>query len=223
MGLGMGLDGDIGWVAVGVLVTLLAMSVASMAIVGERWWTFRQATRQSRAYARELSGLLRRGAVAEAIAASRRPEVRRSPLAGLAEVGLQEWSTLRASGAMDRDRSLEATREALEFASLVRVADLRRGLSVLATIGSTAPFVGLFGTTFGIIHAFQAMAVTGSANMTAISGGISEALITTAFGLVVAIPAVWAYNAFLGRVQSFQVEMDRGRYVLLSSLDRMAE
>jgi biopolymer transport protein ExbB len=218
----LGIDG-IGWVAIGVLVTLLAMSIASMAIVGERWWTFRQARRQTRTYARELAGLLRRGAVAEAIAASRRPEVRRSPLAGLAEVGLQEWSTLRTSGAMDRERSLEATREALEFASLVRVADLRRGLSVLATIGSTAPFVGLFGTTFGIINAFRGIAQTGSPNMTVISSGISEALITTAFGLVVAVPAVWAYNAFLGRVQSFQVEMDRGRYVLLSSLDRMAE
>jgi biopolymer transport protein TolQ len=114
-------------------------------------------------------------------------------------------------------------RQALEFASLVRVADLRRGLSVLATIGATAPFVGLFGTTFGIINAFRAIAITGSTNMAVISSGVSEALITTAFGLVVAVPAVWAYNAFLGRVQSFQVELDRGRYVLLSYLDRVSE
>jgi biopolymer transport protein ExbB/biopolymer transport protein TolQ len=222
--MGLGVQG-IGVVAVSVILVLLAMSIVSMAIVAERWWLFRQAAHQTRRYASDLPGLLGRGALAEAIAASQRPEVRLSPLAGLAEAGLQEWSTLRASGAVerDRDRSLEAIRQALEFASLVRVADLRRGLSVLATIGATAPFVGLFGTTFGIINAFRAIAITGSTNMAVISSGVSEALITTAFGLVVAVPAVWAYNAFLGRVQSFQVELDRGRYVLLSYLDRVSE
>jgi biopolymer transport protein ExbB len=220
----MGIDyTHIGPVAIGVMATLLAMSIVSMAIVVERWRAFRAAARQTRSYAAELKHLLGRGAFDEAIAASRRADVRLSPLAGLAEAALQEWSTLRASGAVerDRDRSLEAIRHTLEFASVARLAELRRGLSALATIGSTAPFVGLFGTTFGIIDAFEAIGMTGSPNMSVISVGISEALITSAFGLVVAVPAVWAYNAFLGRLQAFQVELDRGRYVLLTYLDRV--
>ena len=99
---------------------------------------------------------------------------------------------------------------------------MRRGLSVLATIGSTAPFVGLFGTTFGIIHAFEAMSLTGSSSMGAISAGISEALVTTAFGLFVAIPAVWAYNGFLGKLEVLRMELERGRFLLLEQLSRPA-
>ena len=123
-------------------------------------------------------------------------------------------------GAIAIGRALAAAREAAAFATDMSMAEMRRGLSVLATIGSTAPFVGLFGTTFGIIHAFSAMAVTGSAAMGAISAGISEALVTTAFGLFVAIPAVWAYNAFLGRLEVLRVELDRGRFVLIEQLAR---
>jgi biopolymer transport protein ExbB/TolQ len=120
----------------------------------------------------------------------------------------------------DDERALAAAREAAAFASDMSLAEMRRGLSALATIGSTAPFVGLFGTTFGIIHAFSAMAATGSAAMGAISAGISEALVTTAFGLFVAIPAVWAYNAFLARIDVLRVELDRGRFVLIEQLAR---
>ena len=87
-------------------------------------------------------------------------------------------------------------------------AKLKRGLSVLATIGSTAPFVGLFGTVVGILHAFDAIATQKIAGIGAVAGGISEALVTTAFGLLVAIPAVMAFNYFTGRVEAFDVEMD---------------
>jgi biopolymer transport protein ExbB/biopolymer transport protein TolQ len=90
----------------------------------------------------------------------------------------------------------------------------------LGTIASTAPFVGLFGTTFGIINAFSSMAKSGSTNMAVISGGISEALITTAFGLFVAIPAVWAYNALGGRVERFASEMERSGDQLVLFLAR---
>jgi biopolymer transport protein ExbB/TolQ len=85
---------------------------------------------------------------------------------------------------------------------------MRRGLGVLATIGATAPFVGLFGTTFGIINAFESMALTGAGGIGAVSAGIAEALVTTAFGLFVAVPAVWAYNYFSGRLEGFHVEME---------------
>jgi biopolymer transport protein ExbB/biopolymer transport protein TolQ len=133
--------------------------------------------------------------------------------------GLAEWSAWPAD---DGDRALGAAREAAAFAAEMSLTEMRRGLTALATIGSTAPFVGLFGTTFGIIHAFAAMGATGSAAMNEISAGISEALVTTAFGLFVAIPAVWAYNAFLGWVEVLRVELERGRFVLIEQLARRA-
>ena len=142
---------------------------------------------------------------------------RRAPLAQVMAAGLAEWSAWPPE---DDDRALGAAREAAVFAADMSLAEMRRGLSTLATIGSTAPFVGLFGTTFGIIHAFKAMADTGSAAMGAISAGISEALVTTAFGLLVAIPAVWAYNAILGQLEVLRVELDRGRFVLIEQLAR---
>ena len=86
-------------------------------------------------------------------------------------------------------------------------AELKRGVSALATIGSTAPFVGLFGTVVGIINAFKTMAAQKTPGIGAIAGGISEALVTTAIGLFVAVPAVWMFNYFTGRVDAFDVEM----------------
>ena len=86
--------------------------------------------------------------------------------------------------------------------------DLKKGVAALATIGATAPFVGLLGTVVGIITAFQGIAATGSGGLGAVSAGISEALVETALGLVVAIPAVWFYNYLTGRIEYFNVEMD---------------
>jgi biopolymer transport protein ExbB/biopolymer transport protein TolQ len=96
---------------------------------------------------------------------------------------------------------------AIERETLMTTAEMRKGLGNLATISTTAPFVGLFGTVAGIIHAFQGMALSGSGGLGAVSAGIAEALVTTAFGLFVAIPAVWLYNYFLQKVDRFQVEM----------------
>jgi len=90
---------------------------------------------------------------------------------------------------------------------LIVLAEFKRGTGILATVGSTAPFVGLLGTTMGIVNAFTGMAVTGSGGLAAISAGIAEALITTAFGLLVAIPAVWMYNYFQTKVDNITAEM----------------
>jgi biopolymer transport protein ExbB/biopolymer transport protein TolQ len=90
---------------------------------------------------------------------------------------------------------------------MILLAELKKGLAILATVGATAPFVGLLGTTMGIVNAFTGMAVTGSGGLAAISAGIAEALITTAFGLFVAIPAVWFYNYFQTRIEAVTVEM----------------
>lgn len=210
---------EIGAVAAGVLFILLAMSVASVAIAVDRAWSLRRAIRDSRRCAREVHAPLRKGDWAAAQAVAGEWGARRAPGAQVVMAGLLEWSAWPAG---DPERAFVAARDAASFATDMALADMRRGLPMLATIGSTAPFVGLFGTTFGIIHAFSAIAITGSSNMAAISAGISEALITTAFGLMVAIPAVWAYNAFLGRLDVLRVELERGRFLMLEQLARRA-
>lgn len=206
-----------GWIAWGVVITLLIMSIYSIAVMIERWWTYKNATSQSRKYAPEVARLLKQGKIKEAIDASHGAGVKHSHLAKVLVVGLQEWQYQQELGEAERDKeaAVDAAKRAIQRATAVNLADLKRGLSGLATIGSTAPFVGLFGTTFGIINAFSGMALTGSGGIAAISAGIAEALITTAFGLFVAVPAVWMYNYLSGKVEGFNVEMDNSSSELL--------
>jgi len=205
----------IGALAMGVMGTLLVMSVLSIAITIDRAWALRQAIAGSRRCAGDLHALLRKRDWPAAQGAAAGWHSRRAPLGTVLSAGLVEWMAH-----VEDERALAAAREAATFAAEIALSEMRRGLSVLATIGSTAPFVGLFGTTFGIIHAFEAMSLTGSTSMGAISAGISEALVTTAFGLFVAIPAVWAYNAFLGKLDVLRMELERGRFLLLEQLGR---
>jgi biopolymer transport protein ExbB/TolQ len=208
-------------VALGVLIALLGMSVLSIGIMAERWWAFRQAVQLSRRFAAECAALLRQGRLADAVAAGRGKAMRQSHVAAVTAAGVQEWLEQTGRGT-DPDLAALATKDALRHTSEMRLAELKRGLSVLATIGSTAPFVGLFGTTIGIIEAFAGIAITGAGGITVITAGISEALVTTAFGLFVAIPAVWGYNYFLGRVESASVEIDRSSYQLVDYLVKRA-
>jgi biopolymer transport protein ExbB/biopolymer transport protein TolQ len=211
--------GGIGPVAWGVIVVLLGMSILSIAVMIERYWTFRRAARESRRFALDVSRLLRAGKTREAAEWCRSESLRHSHLARSLGPGLDEWlaSEGRREGAL-RETIVAGVKEAVNCAAALELADLKRGLSALATIGATAPFVGLFGTTFGIIDAFKAIAVTGSGGIAAVSQGISEALITTAFGLLVAVPAVWAYNYFSGRIERFGVEIDRGSHEMVRFL-----
>jgi len=98
---------------------------------------------------------------------------------------------------------------------LMELVTLKRGNAVLATVGATAPFVGLFGTVVGIINAFKGISTEKSTGLGAVAGGISEALVTTAIGLFVAIPAVWMFNLFTGRIEAFDVEMDNSSSELI--------
>jgi biopolymer transport protein ExbB/biopolymer transport protein TolQ len=102
---------------------------------------------------------------------------------------------------------INSAERAVERNMLLEITTLKRGLAVLATVGATAPFVGLLGTTMGIVNSFTAMQRSGSGGLAAIAGGISEALITTAFGLLVAIPAVWSYNYFTTKIDNLTAEM----------------
>ncbi len=219
-GLGGGSLGipDLGVVAWCVVGTLLVMSVLSLGVMVERWWVFRLGTRESKAVALEASRLLRSGELERAREMTRRPAARHSHLARLIDVGIREWD--QQWSADEAEVRYETVRTALRHCTAESLVELRRGLVLLGSIASSAPFVGLFGTTFGIINAFSAIAVTGSGGITAISAGISEALITTAFGLFVAIPAVWAYNALSGRVERLSAELDRAADQLLMFLAR---
>jgi biopolymer transport protein ExbB/TolQ len=161
------------------------------------------ARKQSREFAPKVAGALKDSKLEEAIKIADRNK--KSHLAEVVTAGLQEF---RASAGQPTEETIASSGRALERARGHRSRQAEEGPSVLATIGSTAPFVGLFGTVIGILHAFQQIATQKTSGIGAVAGGISEALVTTAFGLLVAIPAVMAFNYFTGRVEAFDVEMD---------------
>ena len=165
----------------------------------------------SRSFATALRELLPAAKFAEAVTLSKK--LRRGHLPKVLGLAIEEYSqgveALKNVGPRDVGAFdvVAAVNRAVDRSSLRTVNDLRRGLGALATIGSTAPFVGLLGTVAGIITAFQAMAATGSGGLGAVSAGIAEALITTAFGLLVAIPAVMMFNYLTNRVEDMQVDI----------------
>jgi biopolymer transport protein ExbB/TolQ len=190
---------------------LAIMSMYSIAIMVERWLTFNAAKKQSREFAPKVAAALRDNRIEEAINISDRHK--KSHLAMVVNAGLQEFQANQTTALSTN--TIDASRRALQRSAAIKTAELKRGLSALATIGSTAPFVGLFGTVVGIINAFQGMKTSEGTGIGAVAGGISEALVETAFGLVVAIPAVWAYNYFNNKVESFIVEMDNSSSELI--------
>lgn len=198
---------DLSAAGIAVIVVLLLMSIYSMAVTFERYLTFKGAARQSREFIPKVSVMLKTAHLNEALQLSR--EYKKSHLAVVVNSGLQE---LTASNVKN---PLRKAKRALRRAAAMKTADLQRGLSSLATVGSTAPFVGLFGTVVGIINAFTKMNEAQNAGIGVISGAIAEALITTAFGLVVAIPAVWMFNYFTNRVSVFAIEMQNSAEELI--------
>jgi biopolymer transport protein ExbB len=198
-----------GIVARGVAFVLLIMSMWSIGVAVERFYTFRQARNQSKLFAPQVAKYLKDGKLKEAIALALSKQYRYSHLAKVVLSGLQEYQFQQESGGgLSREDVLDTVRRSIQRASALTASDLKRGVPALATIGSTAPFVGLLGTVVGVIAAFQGIGQSGSAGIGAVSTGISEALVETALGLVVAIPAVWFYNYLTGRVEYFNVEMD---------------
>jgi len=203
---------NLGWVALAVIVILLIMSMYSIAIMVERFLTYSAAKKQSREFAPRVAQALKNDRIEEAINIS--DKHKKSHLAMVVNAGLQEFRAHEASSDISGDE-VEASKRALQRAIAIKSAEFKRGLSGLATIGSTAPFVGLFGTVFGIINAFTGMKSAESAGIGAVAGGIAEALLTTALGLAVAVPAVWLFNYFTGKVDGFIVEMDNSASELI--------
>lgn len=192
------------WPARGVVLVLFFMSAWSIGVMIDRVLAYSAARKQSRLFAPAVAGALRDGKLDEAIKIADR--YNKSHLAKVVVAGLQEFQAHRASAEISGE-TIEASKRALERAEAIVHAELKRGVSGLATIGSTGPFVGLFGTVLGILNAFQGIASSKSTGLGAVAGGISEALVTTAVGLFVALPAVWMFNYFTGRIEAFDVEM----------------
>ncbi len=195
-----------------VVIILFIMSGWSIGVMIDRWMAFSAARKQSRQFAPAVAGALREGKMDEAVKVAERHK--KSHLAKVVTAGLQEFRAHGESADIPGEQ-IEASKRALERAEAIVHAELKRGLSGLATIGATAPFVGLLGTVVGIINAFKGIESQKATGLGAVAGGISEALVTTAIGLFVAIPAVMMFNYLTGRVEAFDVEMDNSSSELI--------
>ena len=198
-----------GWV---VIIVLLLMSIYIIAVGIERWLTYSKAKSESRLYAPKVAQALKNNNIDEAISIS--DKHKNSHLAMVVSSGLKEFNANQGSSEVSSD-DLEASKRATARAMAVKTAELKRGLSGLATVGSTAPFVGLFGTVVGIIGAFVALSANETAGIGAVGGAIAEALIATAFGIAVAVPAVWLFNFYTNKVTSFGIEMENSSSELI--------
>src|SRR6186713_3154941 len=197
------------WVAKLVAFVLLIMSMWSLGVAIERIFTYTQARNQSKLYAPQVAKHLKEGRLKDAIALSSSKNFRYSHLAKVVLAGLQEYQFQQeAGGGLSREDLVDSVRRSIQRATALTQSDLKKGVNTLATIGTTAPFVGLLGTVVGVINAFVGIAATGSGGIGAVSAGIAEALVETALGLLVAIPAVWFYNYLSTRLEYFNVEMD---------------
>ncbi len=203
---------QMGFLAKAVVVILFIQSAWSIGVMIDRWIAFSAARKQSRTFAPQVAGALREGKIDEAIRVAERNK--KSHLAKVVTAGLQEFRAHQDSSEIPGE-DIEASKRALERAEAIVHAELKRGLGGLATIGATAPFIGLLGTVVGILNAFKQISEQKATGLGAVAGGISEALVATAIGLFVAIPAVMMYNYFSSKVEAFDVEMDNSSSELI--------
>ena len=211
--------GSIVFIGLCVMGCLLALSLYSVMVILDKYRRFRAATSDSGLFQAEFQNLLREGKLNAAVATARRHD--RSHVARVVDAGVTE---LMQSGEQIKDAGIrvELVSRALDRSSALTLAEMKRGLGGLATIGSTAPFIGLFGTVIGIIHAFTGIAETGG-GVAAVSSGIAEALMATALGIFVAIPAVMGFNYFTGMLERFQIEMATTSAELVDYLSKRAQ
>src|SRR3972149_5932070 len=196
---------DSGGFARGIIVVLAFMSVMSIGVAVAKWWRLRRSTRETAKFAPEFGRFLQEDQLDAAVGWAEKQKA--SHVARVLGEALAEVKPLLRDRAAVTVGDINAAERATERQMMILLAELKKGLAILATVGATAPFVGLLGTTMGIVNAFTGMAVPGSGGLAAISAGIAEALITTAFGLLVAIPAVWFYNYFTTKIEFLTVEM----------------
>ena len=211
---------NVGLFGAAVMCCLALLSIFSVGVIVDKLRRFREAWRQSQMFKVAFKKFLHGGEIQELINAARQHE--NSYVAQVVSAGILEYDGVRQAGS-DPAGSLELVTSALRDSMSETLIQLKRGLGFLATIGSVAPFIGLFGTVVGIINAFRGIAATGSGGMAAVSGGIAEALVATALGIFVAIPAVVAFNQFTGRLENFHVEMNRASSQLVNCLFKVPD
>ena len=200
----MDLFNSMGLFAKGIVATLFGMSMYSLTVMIQKWWGLRAAQVETLKFAPEFSQFLEEDNLVEAIHLAE--GYKKSHVAKVLGGALGEIRPLIQDGSVTV-ADINSAERAVEREMLMTIVQLKRGLGVLATVGATAPFVGLLGTTMGIVNAFTGMAKSGSGGIASIAAGVAEALITTAFGLIVAIPAVWAYNYFQTKIDNLTAEM----------------
>lgn len=203
----LGMWEQMGIIAKGVVIILALMSIWSLGFAIERLIKFQRAKKESLRVALGVTPLLKQHKLEEAIKFAKDKKFRHSHLARVLSAGLTEFQYEQSQDLPEGFDIVESGKRAIERETLMTTAEMKKGLGNLATISTTAPFIGLFGTVIGIINSFRGMAASGSGGLGAVSAGIAEALAATALGLAVAIPAVWLYNYFLNKIERFNVEM----------------
>jgi biopolymer transport protein TolQ len=206
---------DTGAVAKFVLLTLLAFSLISWAIILTKWSLIRRARLQSGRFVRAFRRAQRLQDVA-AVADQFRP----SPLVGVFEGGFREYKR-QLSGPAGSPQSLTAVQRGMQIGASEEISRLERNVPWLAITAAVTPFIGLFGTVWGIIDAFHGLGTAGAATLRAVAPGISEALITTAAGLVAAIPAVIAYNLIGNSIRTFAARGDDFSLEILNTIENI--
>ncbi len=196
-----------GPVAKAVAIILISLSIVSIYMFIERQMTFARARKRSQEVAPRLAELLKAGNIRDALALASKKENKGSHLARVTAAGIQEFMEGKEAR-LSIDQQVETATRGCERATVLFNQELKKGLSILATIATSAPFIGLFGTIAGIINAFRGMALTGSGGIGAVAGGIAEALVTTAFGIGVAIIALWCFNSLNTKIEVYDAEMN---------------
>jgi biopolymer transport protein ExbB/TolQ len=197
---------QMGMVARAVSIILIGLSIVSLYLFIERLMTFSRAKKRSQEVAPKLADLLKAGNMRDALSLASKKDNKASHLARVTAAGIQEFMEGKEAR-LSMEQQVETATRGCERAATMYEMELKKGLPILATIATSAPFIGLFGTISGIINAFRGMALTGSGGIGAVAGGISEALVTTAFGIGVAIIALWCFNTLNSRIEIYVAEM----------------
>lgn len=215
------------WTAMGavaktVSITLIALSIISLYLFIERQLAFSRAKSKSKLIAPKLAELLKNGQIKEALALASKKENKASHLARVTAGGLAELLAGKEAH-LSLEEQVASAERGCERATTLYNQELKKGLSVLATIATSSPFIGLFGTISGIINAFRGMALTGSGGIGAVAGGIAEALVTTAFGIGVAIIALWCFNLLNTKIEVYDAEMSNTSSQVIDFFMRTSE
>ncbi|MDI6699082.1 MAG: MotA/TolQ/ExbB proton channel family protein [Candidatus Saccharicenans sp.] len=200
------------WQAMGVVaktvaIVLILLSVITIYLFIERQLVFARARKKSLAVAPKLAELMKNGQLKEAMSLASKKENKVSHLARVTAAGIEEFLGAKESN-LTVEEQIESAQRGCERARSLFTQELKRGLSIMATIATSSPFIGLFGTIFGIINAFRGMAMTGSGGIGAVAAGIAEALVTTAFGIGVAVIALWTFNSLNTKIEVYNTEME---------------